>query len=81
LLALDPFIAGEVEVTQGSTRSRHDLLELLLVVVPEVVLLNVTLVVVVSVVVVILVGGVEVLPLGTVGDEVGGVAALEAAPR
>jgi hypothetical protein len=33
------------------------------------------------VVVVVLVGGVKLLPLGTVGDEVGGVTALEAAPR
>jgi hypothetical protein len=36
---------------------------------------------VVMVVVVVLVGGVEFLPLGAVGDEVGGVAALEATPR
>jgi hypothetical protein len=33
------------------------------------------------VVVVVLVGGVKFLPLGAVGDEVGGVAALEATPR
>jgi hypothetical protein len=36
---------------------------------------------VIPVVVVVLVGGVKLLPLGTVGDEVGGVTALEAAPR
>jgi hypothetical protein len=36
---------------------------------------------VIPVVVVVLVGGVELLPLGAVGDEVGGVTALEAAPR
>jgi hypothetical protein len=36
---------------------------------------------VVPVVIVVLVGGVELLPLVPVGDEVGGVAALEAAPR
>jgi hypothetical protein len=36
---------------------------------------------VVPVVVVVLVGGVELLPLGTVGDEVGGVSTLKAAPR
>jgi hypothetical protein len=36
---------------------------------------------VVPVVVVVLVGGVELLPLDAVGDEVGGVTALEAAPR
>jgi hypothetical protein len=35
----------------------------------------------VVVVVVLLVGGVELLPLEAVGDEVGGVAALKAAPR
>jgi hypothetical protein len=38
-------------------------------------------VVVVPVVVVVLVGGVELLPLGAVDDEVGGVTALKAAPR
>jgi hypothetical protein len=61
----------------------HDLLELLLLLVPEVVLLLVVTVAagVISVVVVVLIGGVEFLPLGTVGDEVGGVAALEAAPK
>jgi hypothetical protein len=32
-------------------------------------------------VVILVGGGVELLPLGEVGDEVGGVAALEAAPR
>jgi hypothetical protein len=36
---------------------------------------------VVLVVIVVLVGGVKLLPLGAVGDEVGGVTALEAAPR
>jgi hypothetical protein len=57
-------------------------LELLLLLIPEAVLLIVTLVVVVSLGVVVLVGGgVEFLPLGAVGDEVGGVAALEAAPK
>jgi hypothetical protein len=38
-------------------------------------------VIAVVVVVVVLVGGVELLPLATVGDEVGGVATLEAVPR
>jgi hypothetical protein len=33
------------------------------------------------VVVILLVRGVEILPLRTVGDEVGGITALEAAPR
>jgi hypothetical protein len=38
-------------------------------------------VVIFVVVVVVLVGGVELLPLETVGDEVDGVATLEAVPR
>jgi hypothetical protein len=46
-----------------------------------VLLLDVTFVVVVPVVVVIHVGRVELLPLGVVGDEVGDVTTLEAAPR
>jgi hypothetical protein len=59
----------------------HDLIELLLIVVSEVILfLVITLVVgVVPVGVVILIGGVELLPLGVVSDKVGGVTALEAA--
>jgi hypothetical protein len=82
LLRARGVIAGEVEVAEGCTRSGHHLLELLLLLlVPEVVLLIVALAVVVPLGVVILVGGVELLPLGAVGDEVGGVAALEAAPR
>jgi hypothetical protein len=58
-------------------------LELLLLLVPKaVLLLALTLVAgVVLVVVVVLVGGVELLPVEVVGDEVGGVTALEAAPR
>jgi hypothetical protein len=72
----------EVKVAEGSTRSGHDLLDLLLLLVPEAVLLRVvTIDVVVLVVVVILVGGVKLHPLGAVGDEVGGVATLEADPR
>jgi hypothetical protein len=57
-------------------------LELLLLV-PEVVLLLALALVagVVPLGVVVLVGGVELLPLGAVGDEVGGVAALKTAPR
>jgi hypothetical protein len=57
-------------------------LELLLVVVSEVVLLLVAtlVVVVVSIGIVILVGGVKLLPLGAIGDEVSGVTALEPAP-
>jgi hypothetical protein len=43
--------------------------------------LVVALAVVVLVVVVVLIGGVELLPLEAVGDEVGGVATLKAAPR
>jgi hypothetical protein len=61
----------------------HDLLELLLLLVPEAVLLLVVTLVagVVLVDVVVLVGGVKLLPLGTVGDEVGGVAELKGTPR
>jgi hypothetical protein len=82
-LGAGEIIAGEVEVTEGCTRSRHHLLELLLILILEaVLLLTLTLVAgVILVVVVILVEGVELLPLGAVGDEVGGVATLEAAPR
>jgi hypothetical protein len=73
---------GEVKVTQGSTHSRHDLLELLLLLVSKVVLFLIVALVarVVLVGIVILVGEVELLPLGAVGDDVGGVTALEAAP-
>jgi hypothetical protein len=70
---------------ESSTHSGHDLLELLLLLVPEAVLLLIIAlfarVIPVVVVVVILVGGVELLPFGAVGDEVGGVTALEATPR
>jgi hypothetical protein len=83
LLGAGGVIAGEVKVAEGCTRSGHHLLELLLLLVPEAVfLLVVALVVVIPLGVVILVGGgVKLLPLGAIGDEVGGVAALEAAPR
>jgi hypothetical protein len=85
LLGARGVVAGEVEVTEGCTCPGHHLLEpLLILLVPEVVLLlALTLVArVISVVVVVLVrGGVELLPLGAVDDEVDGVAALEAAPR
>jgi hypothetical protein len=74
-------ITRDVKVAQGSTRSVYDLLEILLLVSEAVLLLVVTLVAgVVPVGVVVLVGGVELLPLGAVGDEVVGAAALEAAP-
>jgi hypothetical protein len=60
----------------------HHLLKLLLLVPKVVLLLAIALVVaVVLVVLVVLVGGVELLSLGAVDDEVGGVATLEAAPR
>jgi hypothetical protein len=61
----------------------HDLLELLLrLVVPKAVhLLVVALGVVVLVGVVILIGGIELLPLGVVSNEVGGIPTLEVAPR
>jgi hypothetical protein len=38
-------------------------------------------VILIIVVVILLVRGVEILPLRAVGDEVGGITALEAAPR
>jgi hypothetical protein len=65
-----------------SLKVAHDLLELLLpVVVSEGVLLLVVALVAILVLVgvVMLVGGVELLPLGAIGDEVSGVTALEAA--
>jgi hypothetical protein len=81
LLGAGGVITGEVKVTEGCTHSGHHLLKLLLLV-PEAVLLVVALAVVVPLGVVVLVGGgVELLPLGAVDDEVSGVAALEAAPR
>jgi hypothetical protein len=88
VLGAGGIIAEEVEVTKGCTHLGCHLLELLLLLlllllVPEVVLLLVIALVagVIPVVVVVLVGGVELLPPGAVGDEVDGVAALEAAPR
>jgi hypothetical protein len=84
LLGAGGVIAGEVEVTECCTCSGYHLLKLLLPpLVPEAVLLLTLALVagVIPVVVVVLVGGVELLPLGAVGDKVGGVAALEAAPR
>jgi hypothetical protein len=59
----------------------HHLLKLLLI--PEaVLLLTIALVTgVVPVVLVVLLGGVKLLPFGAIGDEVGGVVALEATPR
>jgi hypothetical protein len=78
--AFDLLIVREVKVAEGSTRSGHHLLELLLLLVPKVVLLLVVaLAVVILLGVVVLVEGVKLLPLGVVGDEVGGVATLEAA--
>jgi hypothetical protein len=77
LLEAGGVIAGEVEVAEGSTCSRHHLLKLLLLlllllIVPEVVLLLALALVagVIPVVVVVLVGRVKLLPLGAVGDEV-----------
>jgi hypothetical protein len=82
LLRAGGVIAGEVKEAEGSTRLGHHLLELLLLVPKAVLLLIVALAVVISLGVVVLVGGgVELLPLGGVGDEVGGVTALKAAPR
>jgi hypothetical protein len=84
LLRAGGVVAGEVEVAEGCTRSGYHLLELLLLllVTEAILLLALALVAgVVPVVVVVLVGGVKLLPFGAVDDEVGGVAALEAAPR
>jgi hypothetical protein len=83
LLKAEGVITGEVEVAEGCTRSGHHLLEPLLLVPEAVLLLTLALVAgVIPIVIVVLVGGgVELLPLGAVSDEVGGVAALEAAPR
>jgi hypothetical protein len=84
LLRARGVIAGEFEVAKGGTCLGHHLLELLLLLllVPEaILLLTLTLITgVIPVVVVVLIGGVKLLPLGAVGDEVGGVTALEAAP-
>jgi hypothetical protein len=90
LLALDLLIllrdggviTREVEVAQGSRLSGHDLLKLLLLVLEAVLLLVIAHVArILPVVVVVLVEGVELLPLGAISDEVGGVAAFNAAPR
>jgi hypothetical protein len=82
LLRAGGVVAGEVEVTEGGTRSGHHLQKLLLLIPKAVLLLALALVArVVPVVVIVLVGGIELLPLGSVGDEVGGVTALETAPR
>jgi hypothetical protein len=82
LLGAGGVIAGEVKVAEGGTRLGHHLLELLLIVPEAVLLLALALVArVILVVVVVLVEGVELLPLGAASDEVGGVTALEAAPR
>jgi hypothetical protein len=83
LLGAGGVIVGEVEITEGGTRSGHHPLELLLLLVPEAVLLLALALVtgVILVVVVVLVGGVKLLCLGAVDDEVGGVAALEASTR
>jgi hypothetical protein len=82
LLGAGGVVTREVEVAEGSTRLGHHLLELLLLVFEAVLILVVALVTgLILDVVVVLVGGVELLPLGAVGDEVGGVTALKAAPR
>jgi hypothetical protein len=73
--------SSKLEIAQGSTRSGHDFLKLLLLLVPKVVLLLVVvLTVVVLVSVVVLIGRVEFLPFGAVGDEVDGVATLKTTP-
>jgi hypothetical protein len=74
-------VTGEVKVTEGSTHLGHHLLKLLLLLVPEAVLLVIALAVVVPLDVVIHVGGVKLLSLGAIGDEVCGVAVIEVAPQ
>jgi hypothetical protein len=75
-------VVGEVELAEGCTCSGHHLLKLLLLLIFKAVLLIVALAIVIPLGVVILVRGVvELLPLGAVGDEVGGVTTLKAAPR
>jgi hypothetical protein len=81
ILWAEGVITIEVKVAQSSTCSGYYLLKLLLLVPEAILLLVIALAVVVLLGVVILVGGVELLPLGVVSDEVGGVTALEAAPR
>jgi hypothetical protein len=84
LLGAGGVVTGKVEVTEGYTRLGHHLLELLLLllVLEAVLLLALALIAgVIPVVVVVLVGGVKLLPLGVVGDEVSGVTALKAAHR
>jgi hypothetical protein len=82
LLRAGGVVAGEVKVAKRHTRSGHHLLKLLLLIPEVVLLLVIVLAVVIPLGVVILVGGgVELLPLGAVGDEVGGVSTLKAAPR
>jgi hypothetical protein len=79
---MEESITGEVEVTEGSTRSGHHFIELLLLLVPKAIPLVIVLGIVVSLGVVVLVGGgVKLLPLRAVGDEVGGVTALKATTR
>jgi hypothetical protein len=81
LLWAGEVIARETMVAKGNTRLGQHLLKLLLLI-PEAVLLVIALVAgVIPIVVVVLVGGVDLLPLGALSDEVGGVTALEAAPR
>jgi hypothetical protein len=80
LLWVGGVITGEIKVTEGSTRSGHHLLELLLLVPEVVLLLVVAFTIVVPLGVVILVEGeAKLLPLGAVSDKVGGVTALKIA--
>jgi predicted membrane protein len=72
-----------VEIAEGSTRTGQHLLKLLLLLLaPKAVLLFIiALAIVVPVGVIILVGGVKLLPLGAVSNEVAGITVLKAAPR
>jgi hypothetical protein len=79
---LEEYLLEKLKSLKATHTLGHDLLELIiLLLISEVFLLLVVafVAIVISVGVLVLVGGVKFLPLGTVGDEVDGVAVLEAA--
>jgi hypothetical protein len=84
LLCAGGVVTGEIEIANGGTCSGYHLLKLLILlfILEATLLLVIVLVIVGLLSVVILVGGgVKLLLLGTVDDEVGGVTALETAPK
>jgi hypothetical protein len=79
---LEEYLLEKLKSLKATHTLGHDLLELIILLfISEVFLLLVVafVAIVISVGVLVLVGGVKFLPLGTVGDEVDGVAVLEAA--